>query len=259
MKKLAIALLIFTSTQSFVQAQFKDIFEKITTKPNNSKSNSTNNTSSNPNNPKINVPFSNDKIADGLKQALNMGVKEGIDKLAQPDGYFKNEMVKILLPQELQKVDRTLRTFGLGSLADEGLKVLNRAAEDAVIEAAPIFANAITSMTFTDAKNILLGNENAATFYLEKNTNSQLVNAFQPKVENSLGKVGADKIWDQIISKYNTFTGQNINTDLNAYVTQEAIKGVFKMVEQKEKGIRNDIGLRSTPLLQEVFGILDKK
>jgi len=196
-------------------------------------------------------------ISEGLKQALNFGVNEGIDRLGQKDGFFGNAMAKILLPQELQKVDKTLRSIGLGSLADEGLKLLNRAAEDAVSEATPIFTHAITSMTFNDAKGILLGNDNAATNYLKSKTQTQLFNAFKPKVENSLGKVGADKIWSQIISKYNSFTGQNITPDLNAYVTTEAIDGVFKMVAQKEKGIRNDIGLRTTPLLKQVFALQD--
>lgn len=200
---------------------------------------------------------SNMKIADGLKQALEIGVKDGVQQLSQKDGFFGNSMTKILLPQELQNVDKTLRGIGLGSLADEGLKLLNRAAEDAVTQAAPIFTGAITSMTFNDAKGILLGGDNSATNYLENKTQTQLFTAFEPKVENSLGKVGADRVWEQIITKYNTFTGKNITTDLNAYVTQEAIKGVFKMVAQKEAGIRNNIGLRTTPLLQEVFGLQD--
>lgn len=200
---------------------------------------------------------SNARIADGLKQALNFGVQEGVASLGQKDGFFGNSMTKILLPPELQKVDRTLRNFGLGSLADEGLKLLNRAAEDAVSEATPIFTTAITSMTFNDAKGILLGGDNSATQYLQRTTQSQLFNAFQPKVENSLGKVGADQIWEQIISRYNSFTGQSVNTDLNAYVTEQAINGVFKMVAQKEAGIRNDIGLRTTPLLREIFALQD--
>jgi len=114
-------------------------------------------------------------------------------------------------------------------------------------------------MTFNDAKGILLGNNNAATTYLENKTTNQLFSAFQPKVKNSLGKVGADDIWAQIITQYNNFTGKTVTTDLNAYVTQQAINGVFKMVAQKEEGIRNNIGLRTTPLLKEVFGLQDKK
>jgi len=199
------------------------------------------------------------QISQGLKQALEIGVQDGVQTLGKKDGFFKNSMTKILLPEELQTVDRTLRSIGLGSLADEGLKLLNRAAEDAVTEAAPIFKNAIMGMTFNDAKGILLGNNNAATAYLENKTSPQLFTAFQPKVKNSLGKVGADDIWEQIITQYNNFTGKTVTTDLNAYVTQQAINGVFKMVAQKEEGIRNNIGLRTTPLLKEVFGLQDKK
>ncbi len=178
-------------------------------------------------------------------------------KLALTDGFLKNEAVKILMPEKLRKVDMTLRSVGLGSLADEGVKLLNRAAEDAVTEAAPIFTNAITSMTITDAKNILLGSNNAATNYLQSKTQSQLFTAFQPKVKASLGKVGADAVWKNLISKYNTFTGQSVTTDLNEYVTTETINGVFKMVADKENGIRNTPAMRTTSILQKVFGAQD--
>lgn len=198
-------------------------------------------------------------ISNGLKQALDFGVEEGVQSLGKKDGFFKNELTKVLLPKELQDVDKALRSIGLGSLADEGLKVLNRAAEDAVVEAAPIFKNAITEMTFIDAKSILLTGNNAATNYLQNKTHSQLTTAFKPKVQNSLGKVGANKIWNEIISTYNGVTGKNITTDLNTYVTQETIKGLFKLVAEKEQGIRNNIGLRTTPLLQKVFKLQDNK
>ena len=198
------------------------------------------------------------EISSGLKQALNLGVTEGVKKLGVSDGFYKNELVKILMPEKLRKIDATLRTFGLGSLADQGVKLLNRAAEDAVTEATPIFVNAITSMTITDAKNILLGNNNAATNYLQTKTQTQLFTAFQPKVQTSLSKVGADTVWKNIISKYNTFTGQSVTTDLNEYVTNETINGVFKMVAQKETGIRNNSALRTTSLLEKVFGAVKK-
>ena len=203
--------------------------------------------------------ISNAKIGNGLKQALEFGVQDGVEKLSKKDGFWADQATRILLPQELKNVENTLRNFGLGSLADEGIKLLNRAAEDAVIEAAPIFKNAIMSMTFDDAKGILLGSDNAATQYLQNKTSQQLFNAFEPKVENSLGKVGADKIWEQIFTNYNRLTGQNINTDLNAYVTEQAIGSVFNMVQEKEIGIRNNIGLRTTPLLKEVFALQDRK
>lgn len=198
------------------------------------------------------------RIADGLKQALEFGVQDGVQKLGKKDGFWGNNLTKILLPQELQQVDKTLRSVGLGSLADDGIKLLNRAAEDAVLEAVPIFTNSVKTMTFNDAKGILLGGNNSATMYLQNKTTNQLVNAFQPKVENSLGKVGADKIWNQIFTYYNTFTGQNVTTDLNRYVTEQAVNGVFKMVAEKEIGIRNNISMRTTPLLQEVFRLQDR-
>lgn len=198
--------------------------------------------------------LSSSTVSSGLKEALSLGVTEGVKKLGVSDGFLKNEAVKILMPEKLRVVDTKLRAIGLGSLADQGVKLLNRAAEDAVTEAAPIFTTAITSMTITDAKDILLGSDNSATSYLQTRTQTQLFNAFQPKVKASLGKVGADTVWKNLISKYNTFTGQAISTDLNEYVTNETINGVFKMVADKESGIRNNSAMRTTSLLQKVFG-----
>lgn len=197
------------------------------------------------------------QVSSGLKEALSLGVTEGVKKLGVTDGFLKNEAVKILMPEKLRVIDTKLRAFGLGSLADQGVKLLNRAAEDAVSEATPIFTSAITSMTITDAKNILLGSNNAATSYLQTKTQTQLFTAFQPKVKASLGKVGADKVWTNLISKYNTLTGQAVSTDLNEYVTNETINGVFKMVAEKESGIRNNSVMRTTSILQKVFGAQD--
>jgi hypothetical protein len=230
---------------------------KTTTSTTTPKSTST---TSSPTSSPINLgSLSSTQISSGLKEALSLGVNEGVKKLGVTDGFLKNEAVKILMPEKLQKVDATLRSLGLGSLADQGVKLLNRAAEDAVTEAAPIFTSAITSMTITDAKNILLGNDNAATNYLQTKTQSQLFTAFQPKVKASLGKVGADSVWKSIISKYNTLTGQSVTTDLNNYVTTETINGVFKMVAEKETELRNTPAMRTTSILQKVFGAQDGK
>lgn len=229
-----------------------------TTATTNTKATTTVPTSTSATNSPLNVGnLTSTQISSGLKEALSIGVTDGVKKLALTDGFLKNEAVKILMPEKLRKVDMTLRSVGLGSLADEGVKLLNRAAEDAVTEAAPIFTNAITSMTITDAKNILLGSNNAATNYLQSKTQSQLFTAFQPKVKASLGKVGADAVWKNLISKYNTFTGQSVTTDLNEYVTTETINGVFKMVADKESGIRNTPAMRTTSILQKVFGAQD--
>ena len=203
--------------------------------------------------------LSNATVASGLKEALSLGLTDGIKSLGQKNGFYNNSVAKILMPEELQNVEKTLRSLGMGSLADKGIKLLNSAAEDAVSEAAPIFVNAVTSMTITDAKDILLGGNNSATNYLKLKTTSELTKAFQPKVEASLGKVGADKVWNNLITKYNTLTGNQIDPNLNAYVTQQTINGVFNMVAEKEEGIRGNKALRTTSLLQQVFGAQDSK
>lgn len=201
----------------------------------------------------------NSTIASGLKEALSIGLNDGIKSLSQKNGFYNNSVAKILMPEELQTVEKTMRSLGMGSLADKGIKLLNAAAEDAVSEAAPIFVNALTSMTITDAKDILLGGNNSATNYLKLKTNTDLTKAFQPKVEASLGKVGADKVWNNLITKYNTLTGNKIEPNLNAYVTQQTLNGVFNMVAEKENGIRNNSALQTTSILQQVFGSLSKK
>lgn len=199
-------------------------------------------------------------VASGLKQALEMGVSSGVDLLSKDGGYFKDQAVRILLPEELQKVDKTLRSVGLGSLADQGLKVLNEVAENAVSQAKPIFLSAIRNMTFTDAMNILKGNNTAATTYLKNSTYSSLEAAFAPKVQASLSEVGADKVWENIINKYNQIPlVKPVEPNLTKYVTQQAINGLFVKVGDKEKEIRTNIAARTTPLLKSVFAMQDNK
>ena len=201
----------------------------------------------------------NDQIASGLREALNFGIEKQVTKLTQTDGFFKNEMVKILLPEELQKVDNTLRKMGLSNLADEGLKVLNRAAEDAVHEATPIFVNAVKGITFNDAKQILLGSDDAATNYLKSTTETQLYASFNPVIKNSFEKVGADQVWNNLITKYNDIPFvTKVNPDLTDYVTQQALKGVYTMISVEEKEIRTKTASRTTALLQKVFALQDK-
>jgi len=143
-------------------------------------------------------------------------------------------------------------------LADEGLKVLNRAAEDAVKEATPIFVDAVKQMTFTDAKNILLGNDSAATSYLQKTTSTALYAKFNPVIKSSFSKVGADKVWNNIITKYNAIPlVTKINPDLTDYTTNEAMKGVFKMIAVEEKEIRTNLNARTSTVLQKVFALQD--
>ncbi len=199
-------------------------------------------------------------IAGGLKEALNNGINKQVTKLTAVDGFYKNEMVKILLPEELQKVDAGLRKIGLGKLAYDGLRAINRTAEDAVKEATPIFVDAIKGMTFTDAKNILMGNESAATTYLQSSTSTALYAKFNPVIKNSFAKVGADKVWANIITKYNSIPlVKKVNPDLTDYTTNKAMEGVFKMISVEEKNIRTDLNSRTSDLLKKVFALQDNK
>ncbi len=202
--------------------------------------------------------MTNTQIAAGLRQALDFGIEKQVTKLTEENGFWNNELVRIGLPPELQKVDKTLRDLGMSNLADEGLKVLNRAAEDAVKEATPIFVNAVKEITFTDAKNILLGNDTAATTYLSQKTTDPLYAKFNPVIITSLDRVGATQVWTNIIKRYKALPlSTDVNPDLADYVTQQALEGVFTMIAVEEKEIRNNFASRTTDLLKRVFALQD--
>lgn len=206
-----------------------------------------------------NQSITNADISSGLKQALSQGVDDRVTSLASEGGFFQNEMVRIMLPDELKALDSTLRNIGLGSLADQGLRLLNRAAEDAVSEAIPVFINAIQDLTIADARDILMGDQVAATSYLKTQTSDELYQRFQPIIENSFAKVGAAEVWSNAIQRYNQIPlTQNVNPDLTDYVTQEAMKGVFKMIEIEEMQIRERVSNRKTDLLKRVFALQDR-
>ncbi len=217
-----------------------------------------------------NQPLTEAEIANGLKEALMQGISNGVNELIKLDGYFANETIKILLPPEAQKVqDLIVKHIPQGQkLIDEAVLKMNRAAEEAAKEAKPIFADAITSMSIVDARNILLGNETAATNYLYEKTFQKLVQAYSPKINNALSKVGATQAWAALINPYNRLANSNagallgvrepINTDLGAYTTQKALDGLFWRIAQEEIKIRQNPIARTTALLQRVFGELDK-
>ncbi len=202
--------------------------------------------------------FTQTQIGDALKEALDHGVRNQVNKLTRKDGFYKNELVKIVLPDELKKVDKRLRRLGLSKLLDEALVLLNRGAEDAVKTATPIFVESVKNISFQDAKEILMGEKDAATRYLQNETSVSLYEKFNPVIKKSFGKVGADKIWADIVSKYNGLPFvKKVNPDLTDYVTQESMKGVFTMIAIEEEGIRKKIGLRDTELLRKVFSLQD--
>ena len=205
------------------------------------------------------IPLSQNEVAEGLKQALEQGISKGTDLASMTDGYFKNELIKILMPEDARKVENTLRQMGLGSEVDRALLTINRGAENAAKEAKPIFVNAIKQMTIQDAFGILKGDQTAATEYLRRTTNAQLVALFQPKIQASLDEVGATKYYGDLAKSYNAIplTRQKVDPDLNAYVTQKAIDGLFTLIAEEEKNIRANPGGRTTDLMKKVFAQQD--
>lgn len=199
------------------------------------------------------------EIASGLKQALEFGITEGATKLSQQDGYFKSAY-KILLPPEARKVTEKLKSIpGFTNVENIILEKINRGAEDAAKKAAPIFKNAITSMTFNDALGILMGNQNAATRYLQNATTNKLYAEFNPVIAESLDKFSARKYWADAVNAYNKIPlVEKANPDLDDYVTKQALTGLFSMVEKKEIEIRTNIASRTTDLLKKVFAKQDR-
>ena len=199
-----------------------------------------------------------DMIA-GLKEALIIGAQKGATTLSKEDGFFKNDLLKILLPPEAEKVEKTLRNLGLGNQVDEAILSMNRGAEDACKEAATIFIDAVKSMNVEDVVTIIKGTDTAGTAYLRKTTTLSLTNKFRPVIENSLNKVNATKHWATIINAYNKVSLKKINPDLTAYVTEKAIGGIFYQIGEEEKKIRKDPLARTSELLKRVFGNIAKK
>ncbi len=204
--------------------------------------------------------LSNEEIGNGLKEALNAGVQKGVTTLSATDGYLKSALYKILIPEDVRTITSKLKQVpGFGNVEEQLIEKMNRGAEKAATKAAPIFANAITSLTFQDAMNILMGEKNAATQYLNRTTGQPLYNEFQPVIKSSLEEVGAMKYWADCVNAYNKLPFvKKANPDLPDYVTKEALEGLFGMVAEKELEIRSNPALRTTDLLKKVFAKQDK-
>lgn len=198
------------------------------------------------------------EAGQGLKEALEIGISKGADRLSQTDGYFKSAY-KILLPEEARKVTEQLKVIpGFSQVEEILLEKINRGAEDAAKKAKPIFVSAIKEMTFDDAVNILLGEKNAATSYLNNSTRIQLYSEFNPVINNSLDKFDANEYWANLVNRYNSIPFvDKVNPDLGDYVTNQALDGLFGMVEKEELNIRTNISARTTDLLKKVFAKQD--
>jgi hypothetical protein len=199
--------------------------------------------------------FTEKDAAAAIKEALIKGADSSVRKISKVDGYFKNPDIKIPFPQDAQLIETKLRSIGLGKQVDNVVLSINRAAEDAAKEAAPIFVSAIKNMSITDAVNIVKGSNNAATSYLQKNTDTTLNAKFQPIIKKSLEKVNATKYWSTAMSSYNKIPFvEKINPNLNEYVTNKAIEGLFLMISKEELKIRKDPAAQTSALLKKVFG-----
>ena len=203
--------------------------------------------------------LSNEEIGMGLKEALKVGTGEAVDFLSAEDGFYKS-IYKITLPEEAQQiVSKVSMVPGFQDLETKLVERMNRAAEQAVVKAKPIFVDAITGLTFKDVTNILMGEQDAATRYLETSTQEKLYGEFQPIIAAALDEVNARSLWTEAVTAYNKLPlVKKMNPSLDDHVTNRSLDGVFGLIEKKEEGIRNDVGQRSSDLLRKVFAKQDK-
>jgi hypothetical protein len=199
--------------------------------------------------------LSNTDIVAGLKEALTIGSRKASDQSSKVDGFYKNPLIKIPYPAETKDMMATLKRYGMEKQVKDFEKQLNRAAEDAAKKAAPIFIDAVKKLTIQDGLTILRGSNDEATQFLKKNTTASLTREFNPVIEASLKKVNITKYWKPLFTKYNKLPMvKKVNPDLDAYVTQKAIEGLFKLVAKEELSIRQDPQARVTDILKKVFG-----
>jgi hypothetical protein len=196
------------------------------------------------------------EAAQGIREALDQGVGRGISLLNKEDGFFGSQAYKLFLPAEAQRIENTLRQLGMGSMVDRAILQINRAAEDAVGAARPIFLDAIRGITITDAINIIKGSNNAATQYFRQRTTDRLIAAFSPIIKSSLDKFSATKYYGDVVNTYNNFptTLNKLNPDLPSYVVGKAVDALFDQIGQEEANIRANPVARTTEILKKVFG-----
>ena len=198
--------------------------------------------------------LSSDEITAGLKEALQIGTEKAVGLVSQPDGFYQNPAIKIPLPESVQKAEKWLRTAGYGEKVDAFELSMNRAAEQAAPEAKSIFRDAIADMNFDDAQKILNGRDNEATLYFEDKTSARLQEVFKPIVKDAMGEVGVTRSYQDLSDKIASMPfGKSAGFDLDQYVTDGALKGLFKMLAEQEKQIRTQPAARVTDLLQKVF------
>lgn len=241
MKKILINLLLILPLVANAQIDWQKIFNKTKNIPVNTGNPSGNNLNS-------------DQIIAGLKEALSLGSQNSINTVSKLDGYFANALIKILMPPEVKNIESRLRALGLGAQVDNAVLAMNRAAENAAKQASPIFLDAIRNMSIYDGLGILKGGNNAATTYLRNNTYNKLYNAYKPIISKSLQQVYFTKYWSPVVNIYNRISPNKINPNLDEYVSNKALEGLFTLIAQEESKIRTNPAARVTDILQKVFG-----
>ena len=232
-------LVLLTSTFVSAQPQIEDIWNKV--KNASSKSS--------------NAGLTNDRITSGLKEALTISTGKAVSETGRPDGFLKNHAIKILLPPNLKTVAKGMRLVGMGPQVDELEVGMNRAAEQAAPEAKKIFLNALTQMTFTDARNILSGGDTAATDYFKNHSSAELTEAFAPIVHQAMENVGVIQQYDRVMKNPGaSMVLGNQRFNLENYVVGKTLDGLFYMLGEEEKKIRTDPAAQTTALLRQVFG-----
>jgi len=238
MKKLILGAFVLASFVTNAQLNLKSIKDKAKSTVESTKK----------------VSLTNDEVVSGLKEALNVGIEKAGSKASAVGGFNKSDIIRIPFPAEAKKMEDKLRMVGMGAQVDSFEVALNKAAEVAAKEAAPIFVSAIKSMNVSDGMNILKGEDDAATQYLSKTTNDSLYATFKPIVETALKKVKVTQYWNPLASRYNKIPlTQKVNPDLEDYTTKKAMEGLFKLLAQEEKKIRDNPAARTTDLLKKVF------
>jgi Protein of unknown function (DUF4197) len=199
---------------------------------------------------------SEEEAGGGIKEALSKGISSAVGFLNKKDGFLGNEIYKVLLPPEAQKMEKTLRSIGMGKMVDDAIVQINRGAEDAAGFATPIFVDAIKQMTITDALKLIKGEKNAVTEYFKSKTTAKLKLAFKPVIDSSLQKTNATKYYGDVVTKYNSLptTIKKANPDLSDYVTEKAIFALFDRIAIEEANIRQNPAARTSELLKKVFG-----
>ncbi|MES2479180.1 MAG: DUF4197 domain-containing protein [Bacteroidota bacterium] len=258
MKKILLSLFLIPVAAISVKAQsMNDVLKKVNQK---AKDNGVLSATQTPNpyrkEPTPSSYMNNEEIGGGLREALKIGAQTATKNLSATNGFFGNQLIKILMPPEVRNIEAKMRQFGMGNVVDKAILSMNRAAEDASSQALPILVNAITSFTIQDAVSILNGGDNAATNLLRAKTTPQITEAFRPVISRSMSKYNVEQLWAQVFTTYNSLPiiKSRVNTDLTGYVTEKALSGLFTSVAAEEKKIRIDPVGTGSDIIARVFG-----